>query len=795
VIKNIGVSDTLRGVRCLLTIDDSLITINDDICGIGDLLPGEALQSPDGFKISFSSDMPSQYISHFGITIEDTMGNIFTDEFILKEGDLLSVLSFGDYYTDQMYKEEINSWIQNGYQLIVPSRLLEYKKWNNIGFIARDPNKGSAAMMLYSNLNGGATVTDPSLWREDDKKIFIEGCYIVSLIPEILAPDENSVYYKGDPIDVTVQYDVIYECGDGSRQSKRIVKDYTYLGSDRHEPDKHYLCVEGFTEGGERVLDTRPIWVIEFKIDEDNVTKYFNPYKPDSARIKYKLEPPNYANPDSFPNPLSMQVEIRDKDSVLVYGPRDLTVDEQRHQLLWWDGTNNDEDTLDMEGNPYNVNITGKYKESATTTSSTLKATASSSEEGEFNGDIEENISYVNLDIFWARNNLPVFVEEKQVVDSLEFKDGAIVDENDDHDYSKEKEPPDNENEKIEGNFPDYTKDILDMVRLKVSLDCEIPETFIDEKLELNIENISNKDKMGPLVRVFNEEGKVVVFPEKIDLKELEEKDSINYYVEGIEPGDWTRAGKNLVPGKDLDTSLVKFKLVLLDSEGNKVEGSADSVKLQITDELIYYRHMVGYDCFPNDTDSFPHDRASFRKAFEEAEVVVDFRKGDTIKPARLYPKKRAVLMANLQLRYNRRTPWYLEAGNEPENGWDWPPGGITPGSPKADSVLAINLAHGPNNVSLIFVGRIRDVFKFTNWDSLLTHAVPHEFGHHFGELTDKYLTPKDHSPGTDCLMDNFTLTTDAQGNNVATDIFNSFCAECKKKLKNGKNKWDKGDK
>ncbi|MEO0294323.1 MAG: hypothetical protein ABIN61_08920, partial [candidate division WOR-3 bacterium] len=87
----------MKGVWCLLSANDSLVTIIDDICSIGDLPPGKVLQSPDGFKISFSSRMPGGYISHFGITIQDAKGNVFTDELTLKEGDLLSVLSFGDY--------------------------------------------------------------------------------------------------------------------------------------------------------------------------------------------------------------------------------------------------------------------------------------------------------------------------------------------------------------------------------------------------------------------------------------------------------------------------------------------------------------------------------------------------------------------------------------------------------------------------------------------------------------------------------------------------------------------------
>ncbi|MCK4422081.1 S8 family serine peptidase [candidate division WOR-3 bacterium] len=64
IVKNIGVTDTLRGVYCIITTGDSLVEILDDICGIGDICPGEALKSPDGFSIKFSSDMPDKYISH-----------------------------------------------------------------------------------------------------------------------------------------------------------------------------------------------------------------------------------------------------------------------------------------------------------------------------------------------------------------------------------------------------------------------------------------------------------------------------------------------------------------------------------------------------------------------------------------------------------------------------------------------------------------------------------------------------------------------------------------------------------
>jgi len=318
----------------------------------------------------------------------------------------------------------------------------------------------------------------------------------------------------------------------------------------------------------------------------------------------------------------------------------------------------------------------------------------------------------------------------------------------------------------------------LDMVKLRI--DYEVPESYIDEKLKLTMEKLSNKDK-EKLVRVFNEEGRVVSFPDKIELSRLKDG-PIDYYVEGVEPGEWLEDEKRIEPSK------VKFKLTLLDSDGREIANvNADSVKLEITDELIYYRYMTGYDCSPEQ---------SIRNAFGKANVITGLRKGGTIEPD-LYPRTREKLFQGIQVRYNWRTPWYIEAGNEPENGWDWTPGGIIPGSPKADSVLAIKLlkAGANSSISLIFVGRIRDDFKIKNWGALLSHAVPHEFGHQFGGLSDKYLTPKDHSTGTCCIMDNFILTTDALGDNVAKNICNSFCPKCIEKLKKGKNKWDKGDK
>jgi len=57
-----------------------------------------------------------------------------------------------------------------------------------------------------------------------------------------------------------------------------------------------------------------------------------------------------------------MEVEIRDKDSVLVYGPRELSFQEQKYQLLWWDGKDNGGEYTDPEKSPYLASVKLTYK-------------------------------------------------------------------------------------------------------------------------------------------------------------------------------------------------------------------------------------------------------------------------------------------------------------------------------------------------------------------------------------------------------------------------------------------------
>ena len=90
--------------------------------------------------------------------------------------------------------------------------------------------------------------------------------------------------------------------------------------------------------------------------------KYFNPLKPDSARIVYEILPLQYADPDIEPNPLKMEVEIRDCDSNVVRNDV-ISETEQRNQVYWWDGKDNSGRYTDPEKSPYLVDIKLNYRE------------------------------------------------------------------------------------------------------------------------------------------------------------------------------------------------------------------------------------------------------------------------------------------------------------------------------------------------------------------------------------------------------------------------------------------------
>jgi len=785
IVRNTGVSETLRNVMCTISTDDPFVEISGDgVCWVGDVSPGEALVSIEGFMVEFSSDMPREYISRFNVTIQADGGDVYTDEFSLKEGDVLSVLDL-----PKRYRDYFNNLINAGYELIVPQRKFEYYEWYDIGLIARNPETGDADMILFKELFGGVTVVDRTFWS--DNWIILtssEACIPIECTPEILEPKENQVIFMDDEVDFKCKFTTTYLCYPGPDmppQRVTVVEDAQFkvtprlltppdlIGGPYMTPGELLFCAKCYWKEEEVCV---PTLIFDFEIDEDNVTKYFNPYKPDSAKIKYTLLPIDYADPDISPSPLKMEVEIKDKDENVVNELRDLTKDEQYRQMLWWDGIDNNGDTIEVDKNPFTVEVSLRYKESSSTTSSTSSLTPSvlatnaeaSDEKIKDKVDVKTT-GEVYLDIFWANNNSG-WGPGEQVPDEEEFDKGAIVDENDDHDGSPSS--PDNENEEIEGGFGSH--DVLDMVKLR--LNYKVPESYVDEKLELTMEKLSNKDK-EKLVRVFNEEGKVVSFPDKIELSRLK-KGPIYYYVEGVEPGEWLDESKSIEPSK------VKFRLSLLDSEGKEIESvDADSAKLEITDELIYYRYMTGYDCSPEE---------AIRNAFGEAEIVMGFRRDATIAPE-LYPKKEEELYRKIQIRYNWLAPWYLETGKEPEDEFDWCPEGTDP-----DSLLGIKLLYGPNNAfGLVFVERVKNLSlcEFSVGPTLKMLSI-HELGHAYGNLSDKYLRPDDHDKGYNkkCVMDR-VVPIEHGPCYKNKNLCGSFCQKCIEKLKNMKNYWDKEDK
>jgi hypothetical protein len=59
-----------------------------------------------------------------------------------------------------------------------------------------------------------------------------------------------------------------------------------------------------------------------------------------------------------------MQMEVRDKDSTLVYGPRALSYQDQKSQVLWWNGKDNGGQVVDMERGPFVTVLDLQYGES-----------------------------------------------------------------------------------------------------------------------------------------------------------------------------------------------------------------------------------------------------------------------------------------------------------------------------------------------------------------------------------------------------------------------------------------------
>ena len=303
-----------------------------------------------------------------------------------------------------------------------------------------------------------------------------------------------------------------------------VIEDYV-IDTEDLPAQRHTLYAQGRDSQGYTVTDSSYIWVFTFNIDEVHTTKYFDPYSGDSARIFYEVLPDSYSNPNFRLSPLDFTIKITDRNGGMVCAERPLTFEEQSHQLIKWDGRNDQGEIVELTKLPCEVTLNLQYQ-----TDAWLKR----------NTDI--GLVKLNLNVFEANKGSQVPEEDEESI-------GAIEIVNDDDDGPPE--GPDNGNEVIDGDL-----DSLDMIKLRLTFK---PSTFADGEIELIADEPSR-------VRVFNEDGAVVNFPEQIDIARFEEG-FLDYYVEGITPG------------------IVMFTLRCKDSEGYII--AEDIVKVRVGVEIV----------------------------------------------------------------------------------------------------------------------------------------------------------------------------------------------------------------
>jgi subtilisin family serine protease len=350
---------TAYNVVGILHYDDPYVTVITDSGDFGDL--GSKETAAVQYRVHFDASMPKGSVVKFTLNIAAS-GHGFTEEFTIKEGDLLSILALSD-----ATKYEIANLIHQGYEVYVPQKPLDYMEWTDgENYFAYNPADYSNMWMMRGNIWGGQTVIGVDDWKLEYLRIFKEGCETVSIIPEILEPQESSVYLQGETFTMKVKFTVTMLCPkpDGGYEeiTEEVIEDFV-INTANLPPAMHTLYAEGHNAQGQPVRDEISIWVFTFNIDEAHVKKYFNPLKPDSARITYKVLPDEYANPYTEPRPISIKVEIKDNTGFTVYGERELANQEKERQVLFWDGRDNQGDTVNLEQGPFEAELSVYYRE------------------------------------------------------------------------------------------------------------------------------------------------------------------------------------------------------------------------------------------------------------------------------------------------------------------------------------------------------------------------------------------------------------------------------------------------
>ena len=397
-ILNSGDS-TAYAVRASLSTNDPYVIIDQNFSRYGDIPRNDVVIGIDNFVVRFKSFMPKNHKVWFYLTIEDSLGIIYTDGFMIKEGEYLP----GFIAPDPM-KDLIRGYINQGYAAYLPQGNLMYKDFLGTGFASHDLEKldgtGNSAWYTFeewwerfgascvhvfitywpniSNLIG-ETYNDEPVYRIDVRYVEVE----------VLDPENNAAFPIGDTIGIIEDHEADVDI------RTQVIVDYDTLGNPIYEYHD-YQAEVGWIDtliwntseppnlGGEWIPtsyqfwpaeynwlygfiwpenETRIWWLFIFNIRENLVKKYFNPLKPDSARIVYEILPLQYADPDVLPNPKAFSVEITDKDGTPVRS-WNLTPQEQKSQVLFWDGRDNQGELANPTGSPFEVALKLTYQSS-----------------------------------------------------------------------------------------------------------------------------------------------------------------------------------------------------------------------------------------------------------------------------------------------------------------------------------------------------------------------------------------------------------------------------------------------
>ena len=350
-----------------MSTSDPYVTIVEGFCRFGEIERNQVIVGIDTLKVQFHINMPKDHKVRFVLTIEDSLGIVYSDGFMIKEGEYLP-----GFIAPEAMKDLVRGYVNQGYYAYLPQGNLMYKDFIGTGFAANDLGKmdgqggsawytydewwerfgASCVHIFYMNWYYALTRYDELLWVE----------------VEVTAPEYDAAFPVGDTIAIGMSYQAEFSKEPTSYSwSEDLIwntSEPPNMGGEWEPSAYQFWPVEYSQARGfyYEENETRIWWLFTFEILENLVKKYFNPLKPDSARVVYQILPMQYGDPDTLPNPIKMEVEIRDKDSVLVRN-WELTTQEQKDQVLFWDGRDNAGEYTDPDSSPYLTSIILTYRQ------------------------------------------------------------------------------------------------------------------------------------------------------------------------------------------------------------------------------------------------------------------------------------------------------------------------------------------------------------------------------------------------------------------------------------------------